>query len=104
MTAAWVPDACTLPTVGQPTRVAEFDALFAEDLLSARRTSPTSLEVRLDAAAEERVRDLTARESDCCSFFTFTIEPDSDAVVLAVSVPSAHRPVLDALERRALGL
>ena len=25
----WVPQACTLPTVQQPLRVAEFDGLFA---------------------------------------------------------------------------
>ena len=26
---SWVPEACTLPTVEQPVRVAEFDELFA---------------------------------------------------------------------------
>ncbi|MFD6394998.1 hypothetical protein [Nocardia sp. NPDC060259] len=28
----WVPDACTLPTVEQPIRVAEFDRFFAESV------------------------------------------------------------------------
>jgi predicted metalloendopeptidase len=27
--AAWVPEACTLPSVEQPLRVAEFDEVFA---------------------------------------------------------------------------
>ena len=30
----WVPAACTLPTTEQPLRRAEFDGLFAKDLLS----------------------------------------------------------------------
>ncbi len=33
--SGWVPDACTLPTVDQPLRVAEFDDLFAR---AAKRT------------------------------------------------------------------
>ena len=29
MAVTWVPESCKLPTVEQPLRVAEFDALFA---------------------------------------------------------------------------
>ena len=29
----WVPEACTLPTVEQPLRLAEFDSLFATGLV-----------------------------------------------------------------------
>jgi hypothetical protein len=33
----WVPEACTLPTVEQPLRVAEFDDLFATALRGIAR-------------------------------------------------------------------
>jgi hypothetical protein len=35
--SVWVPEACTLPTVEQPFRVAEFDDLFAVALCDVRR-------------------------------------------------------------------
>ena len=39
----WVPAACTLPTVEQPLRRAEFDDLFAEDVTSVDQISPERL-------------------------------------------------------------
>ncbi|MCO8275920.1 hypothetical protein M1L60_35610 [Actinoplanes sp. TRM 88003] len=92
----WVPDACTLPTAQQPVRLAEFDELFARSLRGQERLSPTELRWDLDPAAEAAARDLTARESECCSFFTFSF-----GVGLIVEVPPAYVDVLDALERRA---
>jgi hypothetical protein len=101
---AWVPQACTLPTAEQPLRLAEFDDLFATALRGQQRISPTELRWRLDGAAEIRARDLTARESSCCSFFAFTVEPDAGAVNVGVRVPPAHVDVLDALAERAAAL
>ena len=102
----WVPEACTLPTVDQPLRLAEFDDLFATALRDQRRLSPTVLRWRLDPAAEPVARDLTARESSCCSFFTFTFatagEGEHEAVNLDVQVPPAQIAVLDALAGRAV--
>jgi hypothetical protein len=98
---AWVPEACTLPTVEQPLRRSEFDQLFATALRGQQRLSPTELRWRLDQAAEATARDLTARESSCCSFFSFTFAPDGDAVRVDVRVPAAHVDVLDALAGRA---
>ncbi|MET7951962.1 hypothetical protein [Micromonospora sp. NPDC005324] len=97
----WVPEACILPSVQQPLRVAEFDDLFATALLAQQRLSPTELRWRLDPGAETTVRDLTGRESSCCSFFTFTITGDTDALRLDVQVPAAHVDVLDALAQWA---
>ncbi|WP_256123220.1 hypothetical protein [Streptomyces sp. EN16] len=66
-----------LPTEEQPLRVAEWDTLFSERLIASSRPHP--LRLRLDLASgpgvEERVHDLVARESGCCSFFTFTTTP-----------------------------
>jgi hypothetical protein len=97
----WVPDACTLPTVDRPLRLAEFDDLFATALREQRRLSPTRLRWRLDPAAEATARDLTARESSCCSFFSFAFAPDAGRLHVDVRVPAAHAAVLDALADRA---
>ncbi|MGW7455663.1 hypothetical protein [Streptomyces sp. NPDC054787] len=101
---AWVPQSCTLPTEERPLRVAEWDALFSERLTSLSRPQP--LQLRLDLAGGpgvvERVRDLVARESGCCSFFTFTTTPDQDSVVLDITVDPAHEAVLNALAARTV--
>ncbi len=98
-----MPDACTLPTVEQPLRVGEFDALFAERLLRVEHHGPheVSLVLRGGTGVAERVADLAARETSCCSFFSFEVEPDADEVVLRVKVPQAYAGVLAALADRA---
>jgi hypothetical protein len=96
-------DACTLPTAERPLRLAEIDALFATAARSVDRLDPRHLRLSL-AGGEEltaTVRDLTDRESACCSFFGFTVTPAGDAVTLDVTVPDAYVHVLDALAARA---
>jgi hypothetical protein len=97
----WAPEACTLPTAERPLRVAEFDDLFVTALRGQQRTAPTRLRWHLDPAAEDRARDLTARETACCSFFTFTFAPTADSLNLEVAVPHTQVAVLDALAARA---
>jgi hypothetical protein len=102
-----VPAACTLPTAEQPLRLAEFDALLATAVRGVETLGPTHARMRLTGAAglEAQVRDLTARETECCSFFTFTITPepavDGEAMVLDIEVPPAHADVLAALAQRS---
>lgn len=45
-----------------------------------------------------------ARESGCCSFFTFTITPGGDLIGLDIAVEAAHEAVLQALAARAAGV
>jgi len=99
----WAPQACTLPAAERPVRVAEFDELFATGLRGQQRLARTRLRWRLDVAAEATARDLTSRETECCSFFTFTFTfaPAGDALQLDVEVPAGHAGVLDALASRA---
>ncbi|NUU24989.1 MAG: hypothetical protein HOV68_26320 [Streptomycetaceae bacterium] len=99
----WVPPSCTLPTEEQPLRVAEFDALFAASLVRVERPEPTRARLVLGADAESPARDLAARETGCCSFFTFAFAPGDTAghVVMDVTVPPAQVAVLDALAERA---
>ncbi|NNH71654.1 hypothetical protein HLB23_17595 [Nocardia uniformis] len=94
----WAPDACTLPTAQQPTRVAEFDALLSESVRAHTRPNRTRLELRLAADAVPAARDLAQRESECCEFFTF--EFDADGTVMGITVPPGHIDILDALQAR----
>lgn len=98
---AWVPDSCTLPTTEQPLRVAEFDTLFAKRLANPARPDRLRLVLAGGDGVEEGVRDLVARESGCCSFFTFTVIPGLERIHLDISVDGAHEAVLDALQERA---
>jgi hypothetical protein len=97
---AWVPEACTLPTVERPLRVAEFDDLFEAVVGPPRRPAPGRLEIVLAEGAATAARDLIAREAACCSFFTFTLHPYAAGVELIIDVPVAHVEVLDAVQRR----
>ncbi|BEL04488.1 hypothetical protein Q0Z83_026790 [Actinoplanes sichuanensis] len=106
----WVPEVCTLPSAEQPLRLAEFDDLFVTAVRAVDTTGPTRARLALagPAGLAETVRDLTARESSCCSFFVFTVtaEPagDGEAVTLDVEVPPPHAAVLTAFVRRASAL
>jgi hypothetical protein len=100
---AWVPQACTLPTAEQPLRLAEFDALFIAAARGGERLGAQHLRVFLNGGAEveETVRDLAARETQCCSFFTFTVTAAEPGLVhLDIEVPAGRIEVLDALEAR----
>ena len=111
--ADWVPvDACTLPTVEQPLRVAEFDELFATALRDLERGDAQRARLVLvgDPAMPARVQRLVDAESSCCAFFIFTVsrleahasaEPGQVAVELTIEVPAARTEVLAALVTRA---
>ena len=97
------PDGCTLPAAERPLRGAEFSTLFAASLRSFARVDDTRLTLSLTGAAGLRhaVEDLTARETACCSFFTFTITDVDDGIRLDVAVPPAYVHMLDGLARHA---
>ena len=103
----WAPEACTLPTVEQPLREKEFAELFASSLVRVERPSPDTARLALTPDSTARARDLAARESSCCSFFTFEILEANAESVMSISVPAGQVRVLDALvdsARRAAGL
>ena len=109
----WAPvDACTLPTSEQPLRVAEFDDLFATSLRAIDSVSPVRTRLLLagDEGLGARVQRLADAETACCSFFTFTVQPQpahdatppgTTVVALEIEVPTARTDVLAALVERA---
>lgn len=100
----WVDvEACTLPTEDRPLRAAEFDDLFSEHLLGITKHAATNVSMRLDneQGLADWVEDLTARESSCCSFFTFSLTQAADELTLAIVVPETRVAILAALTGRA---
>ena len=102
---SWAPDRCTLPTVEQPVRLAEFDALFASSLLGVDRVNGRTarLELRREPAVAARAADLSVRETQCCSFFEFAVSATGGGLTLVVAVPHGQEAVLAALIDRAVG-
>ena len=99
-TSDWVPESCSLPSVEQPLRVAEFDRLFAQSVRRSTRISSTRLDLVVAPAAEATARDLAAREARCCSFFHFEFASMGSDVVMRIGVPESRTDVLDALDAR----
>ena len=64
------------------------------------RSGPTALELAIRGEDEVPARDLSERETDCCSFFTFDFDPSDDGLVMRIGVPRAHVDVLDAIQTR----
>ncbi len=95
----WAPDACTLPTAERPLRAAEFAGLLADAVRHSERPEPTRLhlDLRPDPAVAARAAGLAAAETECCSFFTFTVTAAGGALSLDITVPAAHTATLDAL-------
>jgi hypothetical protein len=101
----WVPAACTLPTVEQPLRIAEFDEFFRTRVQSWARPRTTELELTISLRVEASARDLAERETDCCSFFRFRFDPAGDGVVvMRIAVPDSRVDVLDAIQARVSSL
>lgn len=93
-----VPEACTLPTLQRPLRIAEFDRLFSA-ATAAERLNPEQARIVLPASPEVAVQaaDLVVRETRCCSFFTFSLTATGGRLHLDVTVPQSQAAVLDCL-------
>jgi hypothetical protein len=102
----WDPETCTLPIVERPVRRAEFDDLFARDVLAVHHESPERIRLALcpDPEAVARAAGLAMREAGCCSFFAFQLSIADASAMLTIEAGTAHAPVLAALGDRAESL
>ena len=81
--------------------------MFATAVRQVDQPDATHARLRMagPAGLADTVRDLSARETECCSFFAFTVAtepaPDGEVVVLDVEVPVQHADVLASLAQRA---
>ena len=91
-----VPIACTLTVDDAGDRVAEWRAFLADHVEDARREGDV-LHLRLRDSDETlcAAADLSAREKQCCGFFSFAIAIEADARWLDIAVPSDASAVLD---------
>jgi len=95
--------ACTLSDTARLARAAEFSQLFAETVRRVERPEATRLRLELEPGPGPagRTAELISAETECCSFFTFTLTAAAGSLALEVAVPQAQAAVLDALAERA---
>jgi hypothetical protein len=101
--AAFAPAACTLPTAERPLRTSEFIDLLGTQTLADQQIDDrhARFELNPDPEVAARTADLFTRETQCCSFFTFTLTATGGRLSLAVEVPSSQVTVLAALTAMA---
>ena len=99
----WLPEASSLPTVEQPLRRREFDEFFHDDIIGVVLEAPQRIRLglRAERTAAGRAASLAAKETGCCSFFTFELKITDGSVSIMVYAAPAHAPVLAALAARA---
>ena len=79
-------------------RLAEYRRLFARALVARERTAiGIRFRFRAEPGIEDWVRDLAAREKECCPFFGFDIAVDGEEVMWEAAVPETDeaRAVLE---------
>jgi hypothetical protein len=90
------PIACTLGPGDFRQRLAWITELN-RDALCAQRREGLRLELTYARAALGRVRELVAREQDCCAFLTFELQQEADTVRLVIEAPEHAPDALDAV-------
>ena len=88
-----------MPPAQQPVRAAEWGDLFGTAVLDIHRFTRSSarLELRPDPMVAARAADLAARETQCCSFFTFNQIATGGKLTLEIGVLTEQIAALDAL-------
>ena len=91
-----IPIACTLTVADAGDRVEEWRAFLAHHVEETRREGD---ELRLHLRDSDETlcaaADLSAREKQCCGFFSFAIAIEADARWLVIAVPSDASTILD---------
>jgi hypothetical protein len=90
------PIACTLGPGDFQQRLA-WIADLNRGALQAQHRDGLRLELTYAPAALDRVREMVAREQDCCAFLTFEVQREVDTVRLVIEAPEDARDALDAV-------
>lgn len=88
--------ACTLGAGDFKARVSSIQDLARRSLHASRR-EPLRLHLTYGPEALVEVRDLVAKESDCCSFLEFDLQESPAAVALTITAPIAALAAADEL-------
>ena len=89
-----MPSSCALDAPAFRLRQAEFRSLFTRSLRQSEAIDAVSARLLLDPACEADLRDLLARERQCCSFFDFGLAEADGSLVLMVRVPADSEDAL----------
>ena len=88
--------ACTLDSVEMREQLAEWRVL--RDRATGIEPFPGGARLMLDGAESlAPIADLLARESQCCSFYTFTLRIDGPTRQLDISAGAGGEPAVQAL-------
>jgi DNA-binding transcriptional MerR regulator len=78
---------CTLPPEAAPDRMGDWQALLSRATGRVIIEDGVALTFRPDVALTTEIARLAAAESECCSFFRFSIGVDADGVRLEIGAP-----------------
>lgn len=86
------PIACTLTPVDLRERIVELAALTREALQSSERAG-LALTLRYMPEAADRVRQMIAKERECCAFLTFAVDEVPGSLQVTITAPERARAV-----------
>ncbi|MEX1061323.1 MAG: hypothetical protein WED13_09930 [Methyloceanibacter sp.] len=95
-TASQTPIACTLDIGGFKERLA-WIAELNRDALRGHKQDGLVLQLRYDAKAADRVKDMVRREKQCCAFLRFDVRHEGDDVLLSITAPEEARVASETL-------
>lgn len=96
------PIVCTLHPNDFAGRLEDFRRGVFTHLRAIERLEPARLRLILAGDADPvAVRELLAREQECCAFLTFTITPGDRQLLADLQVPAEAAPALDGIARLA---
>ncbi|WP_157885117.1 hypothetical protein [Neorhizobium galegae] len=90
------PIVCTLDAGDFKTRTAQIEALALRHLKNVSR-EPLSIQLTYAVEALPELRDLVAKETECCAFLDFDLKEERYGVRLRITAPEAARDAADDL-------
>lgn len=90
------PIACTLGSHDFQERTGWIRQLASQHLRTSSRTA-LALHLSYAPAAVSQVREMIAKEQDCCRFLHFDVREDMDAVHVVVTAPENAKEVVSSL-------